>query len=76
VIADVDGVLWKLNRYYDAAGSDAEDWELHDLTSDPEERTDLSGDTGSAAVRDRLRAVLGEQRTHKRLAPTERRVPG
>jgi arylsulfatase A-like enzyme len=77
VIAELDGSLWKLNHYYDAGGTtDAEDWELHDLSGDPEERVDRSGDSGSGAVLARLRGLLDVQRMERRLGPTERRTPG
>ena len=73
--------LWKLIRYYDrldpdggdAEPSDGEDpiasqWELHNLTADPEERTNRVAT--DAAVADRLRAVLDTERATKRLTPT------
>jgi arylsulfatase A-like enzyme len=69
VIAAVDGSLWKLNRYYDvAAGTGAEEWELHDLTSDPGERENryLEPKTPRAE----LERLLAEEREKKRLTPT------
>ena len=74
--------LWKLNRYYDQLAPDGSDageggdggapiasqWELHNLTADPEERTNVAGT--DAAVTDRLRALLDVERASKRLTPT------
>ncbi len=75
VIAEVDGTLWKLNHYYDATEKTGdEEWELHDLSSDPEERTDRSGDTD--APLDRLRELLLTERSTKRLEPVSRKTPG
>jgi arylsulfatase A-like enzyme len=78
--------LWKLNRYYDRLapdGSDAEpgdgeepvasQWELHNLTVDPEERTNRAAT--EAAVADRLRALLDAERATKRLTPKLTLVP-
>lgn len=71
--------LWKLNHYYDrlpdgaeatpAVGGDeiGSQWELHNLTVDPEERTDRSAT--DPAVADQLRGVLETQREAKRLRP-------
>ena len=42
-------------------------WELHNLTLDPEERTDRS--SLDAPVADQLREVLEAQRERKRLRP-------
>ncbi len=74
--------LWKLNRYYDEMAPDGSDageggeggapvasqWELHNLTIDPEERTNVV--VTDAAVTDRLRALLDAERSTKRLTPT------
>lgn len=77
--ADGRPELWKLNRYYEVLQPDdrpsaedgpppAEDqWELHNLSVDPEERTNRV-DT-EAQVADLLRQVLEHQRTTKRLRP-------
>jgi len=78
--------LWKLNHYYErldewnaehgiAAPSDAGPaaepaWELHNLTTDPEERHNLSGEV-TDVIRD-MRATLEAQRDTKRLLPTPR----
>jgi arylsulfatase A-like enzyme len=52
VIVELEGVLWKLNHYYDADGlSDVEEWELHDLTSDPEERVNHMDQAGTPLAR-------------------------
>lgn len=67
------GPLWKLNHYYGDRpdADDGHDWELHDLTADPEERTNLaaSADDTVAGVRARLQAVLDAERSAKRLRP-------
>jgi arylsulfatase A-like enzyme len=76
--------LWKLNHYYErlpeweaARGlatpsatepADAE-WELHNLTADPEERTNRAADTGAADVLTQLRTVLDETRDAMRRTP-------
>ena len=71
----VDGALelWKLNHYYDRLhdASDVESqWELHNLTADPEERTNLATVNGDvAAVRTQLRTVLEETREKMRRTP-------
>jgi arylsulfatase A-like enzyme len=78
--------LWKLNHYYErldewnaehgiqaspTAGPAAEPaWELHNLTVDPEERTNLSAD--APATFSAMRSVLDMQREAKRLLPTNR----
>ena len=68
VVTEFDGNLWKLNRYYDAdQRTDEEDWELHDLTSDPHERDNKYGDAIEA--RHALEGVLEQQRAAKRLTP-------
>ncbi len=75
VIAEIDGVLWKLNHYYDADGvAEAEDWELHDLSTEPEERTNRFAD--SDATLNRLRELMSHEREHKRIAPKDRLTPG
>jgi len=69
VVTDYDGHLWKLNRYYDAdQRTDEEDWELHDLTSDPHERDNKYADALDA--RHALEQVLEQQRSAKRLTPS------
>jgi arylsulfatase A-like enzyme len=76
--------LWKLNRYFERmddwdaehglptdpfAGPAAEPfWELHNLTVDPEERTNVAPD-GPAALGE-LQSLLDQQREAKRLVPT------
>jgi arylsulfatase A-like enzyme len=67
VIAVLDGVLWKLNRYYDADGRAGEEWELHDLTGDPEERVNRYGQTDAPS--DELADLLDRARRGKRLTP-------
>lgn len=85
VVADLDGTLWKLNRYYSTEhpsgeseavpGVDGpEDWELHDLSADPEERTNLVSEPGAPVAA--LRATLDRVRDERRLAPTPLPVGG
>ena len=64
--------LWKLNRYFTEleADPDAEvvdEWELHNLTRDPEERANLALDPPREL--DGMRAVLELTRGRKRLTP-------
>jgi len=69
VIAAVDGSLWKLNRYYDAAGgTDKEAWELHDLAADPGERENRYGQPNTP--RAELEGLLADERDKKRLTPS------
>ena len=81
--------VWKLNHYYERlddfdrehglpvnpfAPPPAESgWELHNLTADPEERTNRAGD--SPDVLRGLQAVLEEQREAKRRVPRLRNRP-
>lgn len=89
VIAELDGVLWKLNRYYstelegevDASGPSRipgeggpEDLELHDLTEDPEERENLAADPSAPLAA--LRDLLSHRRAAQRLEPTPMTVTG
>ena len=76
--------LWKLNHYYERldewneahgiatnpmAGPAAEPvWEMHNLTTDPEERANRAGDM--ADVLEQLRSVLVDERNAKRLLPS------
>ena len=64
--------LWKLNRYYDdvVEGVGPEEWELHDLTTDPEERQDLTpgGDPHLQTLRD----ILDSTRARVRGVPEAR----
>jgi arylsulfatase A-like enzyme len=78
--------LWKLNHYHDGLGAwDAEHgiaapsdaaaaaepaWELHNLTVDPEERHNLSGE--SPDVTSEMQATLSAERDAKRLLPGAR----
>ena len=78
--------LWKLNHYYERlddwnaeqgitpapnAPPAAESlWELHNLTTDPEERRNLAEDEPES--RGRLSALLAEQRDEKRRLPQHR----
>jgi arylsulfatase A-like enzyme len=82
--------LWKLNHYYDrldewdadhgvasdpfAPPSAAPAYELHNLTADPEERTNLADSATETASQ--LRSVLDAQREAKRLLPQLRNHPG
>jgi arylsulfatase A-like enzyme len=71
--------LWKLNHYYDRLPGGAEatrpvggeeiepQWELHNLTLDPEERVDRAA--SDVPVTEQLRGVLTTQREAKRLRP-------
>jgi arylsulfatase A-like enzyme len=69
---DGDARLWKLNRYYDdvVEGVGPEEWELHDLTADPEERHDLARERHPQLAP--MRAVLAETRERSRLVPLAR----
>jgi arylsulfatase A-like enzyme len=75
--------LWKLNHYHDGLGAwdtehgvaarddlgpDEDAWELHNLTTDPEERHNLGAT--DADVVSRMRTVLEAQRDEKRLLPS------
>jgi arylsulfatase A-like enzyme len=78
--------LWKLNHYYErlddwnaehgipanpfAAPAAEPAFEVHNLTTDPEERTNLAGDKG--APLQQLQAILDVQRDAKRLVPSLR----
>jgi arylsulfatase A-like enzyme len=79
-----DTTLWKLNHYYerlddwdasvgrahDSRGEEAavSEWELHDLTADPEERQNRAGDDGVPF--EALRTVLVDTRNRSRRVPT------
>jgi hypothetical protein len=81
--------LWKLNHYYEriddwyaahgvapnpfAAPAGEPFFELHNLTRDPEERTNLAD--VEPATRSRMQTVLDQEREAKRLLP-RRRNPG
>ncbi|MBI2705163.1 MAG: sulfatase-like hydrolase/transferase [Actinobacteria bacterium] len=81
-----DGTLWKLNRYYQRLADwerehgvetardepAASEWELYDLTNDPEERTNVAGTADELTTAQRL---LDDQREAKRLVPEHRNVP-
>jgi len=78
--------LWKLNHYYERlpeweethgiqwhppAGPPVEpQWELHNLSADPEERTNLAG--VATTTQDELRRVLDTERDTERRVPTHR----
>jgi len=84
--ADGTGELWKLNRYYERLddwyadrgvapnpflGPAAEPaFELHNLTADPEERSNLAATR--AEVRSRMESVLESERDAKRHIPALR----
>jgi arylsulfatase A-like enzyme len=84
--ADGSAELWKLNRYYERLdewnadhgiapnpflGPAAESlYELHNLTSDPEERTNLAD--GHPEMLSLMQSVLDVQREAKRLLPSLR----
>ena len=62
--------LWKLNRYYDRVEiDDGAEWELYNLSRDPEERTNLAASTTDAGVRAHLTGELAAQRLAKRRTP-------
>ena len=67
--------LWKIARTYDRVhadpGADGSEWELHHLTIDPEERTNLANGAADAPVAE-LRAVLAAERERLRLVPRHR----
>ena len=83
--ADGGGELWKLNHYYERlddwnadhgitpsrfAGPAADPaWELHNLTTDPEERDNRVDDADTMLE---MRSVLASQRDEKRLLPSLR----
>ena len=67
--------LWKCNRYYDCLDESSEaqsEWELHNLTVDPEERINRASavDADSAAVLAQLRTVLDDTRATMRRTPS------
>ena len=88
--ADGTDQLWKVNRYYDRLDEwDAEHglpadpfappaaepaFEVHNLTTDPEERTNLADTAVEEASR--LRSILDDQRDAKRLLPRLRNHAG
>jgi arylsulfatase A-like enzyme len=64
--------LWKCNRYYDTLddSSDvASEWELHNLTVDPEERVNRVADAEAEHVFGQLRTVLDDTRATMRRRP-------
>lgn len=82
--------LWKLNHYYDRLrdwetangltpfGDPApapDQWELHNLTIDPEERDNRVDDPTLAVTLATLRVILDDQRSTKRLVPSHRNPP-
>ena len=82
--ADGASELWKLNHYYErldewnaergiptapgATPAAEPAWELHNLTADPEERSNRSTDAPSTLSE--MRTVLEAQRNEKRLLPS------
>jgi hypothetical protein len=68
--ADGQQELWKLNRYYDVVDADdGVEWELYNLTADPEERSNRAHVAADAEVRTHLTGVLASQRLIKRRSP-------
>jgi arylsulfatase A-like enzyme len=64
--------LWKCNRYYDrldGSSEVADQWELHNLTVDPEERANLITEADAAPVLARLRTLLDDTRSSMRRTP-------
>jgi len=70
-VADGDVArLWKLNHYYDGLTDGDDEWELHDLTADPEERRDRARE--SPAELAQLSRILDAERHAKRRLPSAR----
>jgi arylsulfatase A-like enzyme len=68
--SDGNDELWKLNRYYDVVDvDDGVEWELYNLTVDPEERTNRAGVAADAEICTHLVGVLAAQRLAKRRTP-------
>jgi arylsulfatase A-like enzyme len=81
--------LWKLNHYYerleeweasvglapepDESDATPSEWELHDLTNDPEERRNLA-DHPSAPI-EQLRTILARARAESRRVPNVTNAP-
>ena len=71
--------IWKLNRYYDQGVTDSEQlapvagpvFELHNLSTDPEERRNQADE--SLEVMGQLMALLVAERQSKRRQPRDRR---
>jgi arylsulfatase A-like enzyme len=62
--------LWKLSRYYDVVDADeGVEWELYNLTADPEERSNRAGLAADADICTHLVGVLATQRLVKRRTP-------
>jgi arylsulfatase A-like enzyme len=84
--ADGHETLWKLNHYYErlpeweesvgiapaptTGEPPASEWELHDLSADPQERRNLA--TSDGAPIDQLRALMATARDAHRRAPAVR----
>ncbi len=67
--------LWKCNHYYDRLDGTSEvesQWEVHNLTADPEERTNLAASNEAAPVLAQLRTEL--ERTRERVRRTPQHV--
>ena len=70
--------IWKLNHYYEQTPADVEElapgdgtvFELHNLSTDPEERTDHAGE--AAEVLRQLQALRVAERQAKRRLPSHR----
>ena len=50
-------------------------WELHNLSTDPEERTNLAGDAAASSIRAQLETVLERTREEMRRTPQHVNVP-
>jgi hypothetical protein len=64
--------LWKCNHYYDRLDGTSEvesQWEVHNLTADPEERTNLAASNEAAPVLAQLRTQLEQTRERVRRTP-------
>ncbi len=64
--------LWKLNHYYDRLDEASEvehEWELHNLTTDPEERSNRVTDGVAAEALDQLCTTLDDTRARMRRTP-------
>jgi hypothetical protein len=70
--ADGARELWKCNRYYDTLDDSSgvpSEWELHNLTVDPEERANRAGNADDTSVLAQLCTVLDDTRATMRRTP-------
>ncbi|MGE5702307.1 MAG: sulfatase-like hydrolase/transferase [Clostridia bacterium] len=68
-----DVALWKYSRYFDPTGVLPDEWELYNLTADPEEQVNLAdascATTESRRVQQAMAQLLEQQARQKRLTP-------